>query len=141
MTIKEKQEKVVGEFSMFEDWMDKYAYLIELGKELPVIDEKFKTQQYLISGCQSRVWLHAGLQDGKIVFTADSDAVITKGIVSLLVRVLSGHTPDEIVAADFEFLNKIGLKDHLSPTRANGLQSMVKQIQLYAKAFQLKMKS
>jgi len=141
MTIKEKQEKVVGEFSMFEDWMDKYAYLIELGKELPVIDEKFKTQQYLISGCQSRVWLHAGLQDGKIVFTADSDAVITKGIVSLLVRVLSGHTPDEIVAADFDFLNKIGLKDHLSPTRANGLQSMVKQIQLYAKAFQLKMKS
>ena len=138
MTIKEKQEAVVEEFSMFDDWMDKYAYLIDLGKELPVIDEKYKTQQFLISGCQSRVWLHAELLDGKIVFTADSDAVITKGIVSLLVRVLSGHTPREIVNADFEFLNTIGLKDHLSPTRANGLQSMVKQIQLYARAFQLK---
>lgn len=141
MTIKENQEAIVQEFSMFDDWMDKYAYLIELGKELPKIDDKFKTQQYLITGCQSRVWLHAELLDGKIVFTADSDAVITKGIVSLLIRVLSGHTPDEIVSADFEFLNEIGLKDHLSPTRANGLQSMVKQIQLYAKAFQLKMKS
>ena len=141
MTIKENQEAVVEEFSMFDDWMDKYAYLIELGKELPVIDEKYKTQQFLISGCQSRVWLHAELLDGNIVFTADSDAVITKGIVSLLVRVLSGHTPDEIVSANFEFLNEIGLKDHLSPTRANGLQSMVKQIQLYARAFQLKMKN
>ena len=140
MTIKEKQVAVVEEFSMFEDWMDKYAYLIELGKELSVIDEQYKTQQFLISGCQSRVWLHAELLDGNIVFTADSDAVITKGIVSLLVRVLSGHTPDEIVEADFEFLNEIGLKDHLSPTRANGLQSMVKQIQLYARAFQLKAK-
>lgn len=126
---------------MFDDWMDKYAYLIELGKELPVIDEKYKTQQFLISGCQSRVWLHAELLDGNIVFTADSDAVITKGIVTLLVRVLSGHTPDEIVSANFEFLNEIGLQEHLSPTRANGLQSMVKQIQLYARAFQLKMKN
>jgi cysteine desulfuration protein SufE len=141
MTIKEKQAAVVEEFSMFDDWMDKYAYLIELGKELPVVDEKYKTKQFLISGCQSRVWLHAELLDGKIVFTADSDAVITKGIVSLLVRVLSGQTPDEIVKSDFEFLNSIGLKDHLSPTRANGLQSMVKQIQLYARAFQLKMKN
>lgn len=138
MTIVEKQEALVEEFSMFDDWMDKYAYLIELGKELPVIDEKYKTQQYLISGCQSRVWLHAELLDDKIVLTADSDAVITKGIVSLLIRVLSGHTADEIVTTNFEFLNEIGLKDHLSPTRANGLQSMVRQIQLYARAFQLK---
>lgn len=138
MTIVEKQEALVEEFSMFDDWMDKYAYLIELGKELPVIDEKYKTQQYLISGCQSRVWLHAELLDDKIVLTADSDAVITKGIVSLLIRVLSGHTADEIVNTNFEFLNVIGLKDHLSPTRANGLQSMVRQIQLYARAFQLK---
>lgn len=141
MTIKENQKAVVEEFSMFDDWMDKYAYLIELGKELPKIDEKYKTQQFLISGCQSRVWLHAELLDGNIVFTADSDAVITKGIVSLLVRVLSGHTPDEIVSANFEFLNEIGLQEHLSPTRANGLQSMVKQIQLYARAFQLKSKN
>lgn len=141
MNIKEKQEAVVEEFSMFDDWMDKYAYLIELGKDLPVIDEKYKTKQFLISGCQSRVWLHAELLDGKIVFTADSDAIITKGIVSLLVGVLSGNTPDEIVSADFEFVNAIGLKEHLSPTRANGLQSMVKQIQLYARAFQLKSKN
>ena len=138
MTIQEKQEAVVEEFSMFDDWMDKYAYLIDLGKELPLIDEKYRTKQFLISGCQSRVWLHAELIDGKIVLTADSDAVITKGIVSLLVRVMSGHTPKEIVNADFEFLNSIGLSEHLSPTRANGLQSMIKQIQLYARAFQLK---
>ncbi len=138
MTIKEKQDALVEEFSMFDDWMDKYAYLIELGKDLPVIDEKFKTKQYLITGCQSRVWLHAELIDGKIVLSADSDAVITKGIVSLLIRVLSNHTPDEIVKTDFGFLDQIGLKQHLSPTRANGLQSMVKQIHLYARAFQLK---
>jgi len=138
MTIQEKQEAVVEEFSMFDDWMDKYAYLIDLGKELPLIDEKYRTKQFLISGCQSRVWLHAELIDGKIVLTADSDAVITKGIVSLLVRVMSGHTPKEIIDADFEFLNSIGLSEHLSPTRANGLQSMIKQIKLYARAFQLK---
>jgi len=138
MTIQEKQEAVVEEFSIFDDWMDKYAYLIDLGKELPLIDEKYRTKQFLISGCQSRVWLHAELIDGKIVLTADSDAVITKGIVSLLVRVMSGHTPKEIVNADFEFLNSIGLSEHLSPTRANGLQSMIKQIKLYARAFQLK---
>ena len=138
MTIQEKQEAVVEEFSMFDDWMDKYAYLIDLGKELPLIDEKYRTRQFLISGCQSRVWLHAELIDGKIVLTADSDAVITKGIVSLLVRVMSGHTPKEIVNADFEFLNSIGLSEHLSPTRASGLQSMIKQIKLYARAFQLK---
>ncbi len=141
MTIEEKQKAVTDEFSMFDDWMDKYAYLIELGKDLPVIDEKYKTAQYLISGCQSRVWLHASYEGGKIFFTADSDAVITKGIISLLVRVLSGHTPDEILNANFDFLEKIGLKEHLSPTRSNGLLSMIKQIQLYAKAFKLKEKN
>lgn len=140
MTINENAQAVVEEFSMFDDWMDKYAYLIELGKDLPVIDSQFKTNNHLISGCQSRVWLHAEEQNGHIVFTADSDAVITKGIVSLLIRVLSDHTPDEILACDFSFLEKIGLQEHLSPTRANGLASMLKQIQLYAKAFQLKLR-
>jgi len=138
MSIQEKEQAVIGEFSMFGDWMDKYAYLIELGKELPVIEEQYKTNQYLISGCQSRVWLHAEMRDGKVFFTADSDAVITKGIVSLLIRVLNEHSPDEILKADFKFLEEIGLKEHLSPTRANGLLSMIKQIQLYARAFQLK---
>ena len=138
MTIKESQEAIVNEFAMFDEWMDKYAYLIELGKDLPVIQEQYKTNQYLISGCQSRVWLHAELLEGKVVFTADSDAVITKGIVSLLIRVFSNHTPEEIMQSNFEFLEEIGLKDHLSPTRANGLLSMMKQIQLYAKAFHLK---
>jgi cysteine desulfuration protein SufE len=138
MTIQEQQQAIVDEFSMFDDWMDKYAYLIELGKDLPEIEEKYKTKQYLISGCQSRVWLHAQMRDGRLVLSADSDAVITKGIVSLLIRVLSEHTPEEIMATDFGFLDTIGLKAHLSPTRANGLQSMIKQIQLYARAFQLK---
>lgn len=138
MTINEKQEKVIEEFSMFDDWMDKYAYLIELGKEMPLIDEKFKTNQYLISGCQSRVWLHAELQDEKMILTADSDAVITKGIVSLLIQVLSNQKPQDILKAKLVFPEKIGLQDHLSPTRANGLQSMIKQIQLYAQAFVLK---
>ncbi len=138
MTIAEKQQEVINEFSMFDDWMDKYAYLIELGKDLPVIDDQYRTEQQLISGCQSRVWLHAAYHDGSIKLTADSDAVITKGIVSLLIRVLSGHSPQEILSADFDFLETIGLKDHLSPTRANGLVSMVKQIQLYARAFHLK---
>jgi cysteine desulfuration protein SufE len=138
MAIKDNQEAVVNEFAMFDEWMDKYAYLIELGKDLPVIQEQYKTNQFLISGCQSRVWLHAELVDGKVVFTADSDAVITKGIVSLLIRVFSNHTPEEIMQSDFQFLEEIGLKNHLSPTRANGLLSMMKQIQLYAKAFHLK---
>jgi len=138
MTIQEKQEKVINEFSMFEDWMDKYAYLIDLGKDLPMIDEKYKTKQYLISGCQSRVWLHAEMQEGKMMLSADSDAVITKGIVSLLIRVLSGQTPDDILKTELTFPEKIGLKDHLSPTRANGLQSMIKQSKLYAQAFLLK---
>ena len=138
MTIKEKQEKIIEEFSMFDDWMDKYSYLIELGKDLPLIEEQYKTKQYLISGCQSRVWLHAEMKEGKMVLTADSDAVITKGIVSLLIRVLSDQAPYDILKADLVFPEKIGLKDHLSPTRANGLQSMIRQIQLYAQAFILK---
>jgi len=139
MTIKEKENVIIEEFSIFDDWMDKYAYLIELGKELPVIDEQYKTNQYLITGCQSRAWLFAEVdENGKVFFTADSDAVITKGIISLLIKVLSGNTPKEILDTDLSFLEKIGLKEHLSPTRANGLVSMVKQIQFYARAFQLK---
>jgi len=139
MTIKEKENVIIEEFSIFDDWMDKYAYLIELGKELPVIDEKYKTTQYLITGCQSRAWLFAEVdENGKVFFTADSDAVITKGIISLLIKVLSGNTPKEILDTDLSFLEKIGLKEHLSPTRANGLVSMVKQIQFYARAFQVK---
>ena len=140
MTIAEKEQEVIADFSLFEDWMDKYAYLIELGKELPLIDEKYKTNQYLISGCQSRVWLHAELKEGKMLLTADSDAVITRGIISLLISVLSGYIPAEILEVKMDFLDKIGLKEHLSPTRANGLSSMVKQIMLYARAFQIKSK-
>ncbi|MCF6170014.1 MAG: SufE family protein [Bacteroidales bacterium] len=138
MTIQEKAQTVIDEFAMFDDWMDKYAYLIELGKDLPLIDEKYKDNQHLISGCQSRVWLHAELKDDRMYLTADSDAVITKGIASLLIRVLSGQAPKEILEADLGFLKDIGLQEHLSPTRANGLMSMIKQIQLYARAFLLK---
>ncbi len=138
MTIEEKANSLVEEFQMFDEWMDKYSYIIELGKEMPLIDEKYKDPQHLISGCQSRVWLYAEMKEGKVVFTADSDAVITKGIISLLLRVVSNETPMDIANADFSFIEEIGLKDHLSPTRANGLVSMMKQIKLYAKAFQLK---
>jgi len=138
MTIEEKANSLVEEFQMFDEWMDKYSYIIELGKEMPLIDEKYKDPQHLISGCQSRVWLYAEMKEGKVVFTADSDAVITKGIISLLLRVVSKETPKDIANADFSFIEEIGLKDHLSPTRANGLVSMMKQIKLYAKAFQLK---
>lgn len=138
MTIEEKANSLVEEFQMFDEWMDKYSYIIELGKEMPLIDKKYKDPQHLISGCQSRVWLYAEMNDGKISFTADSDAVITKGIISLLLRIVSNETPKDIVNADFSFIEEIGLKDHLSPTRANGLVSMMKQIKLYAKAFQLK---
>jgi cysteine desulfuration protein SufE len=141
MTIPDKENQIISEFSLFEDWMDKYNYLIELGKSLPLIDEKYKTDPYVITGCQSKVWLHAALENGKVLFTADSDAIITKGIVNLLIMVLSGHTPDEILAADMEFIEKIGLREHLSPTRSNGLTSMIKQMKLYALAFQAKMKS
>lgn len=136
MTIKEKQEEIVEEFALFDEWMDKYEYIIELGKDLPLIDEKYKVEENLIKGCQSKVWLHAELVDGKIIFTADSDAIITKGIVGLVIRVFSGHTPKEIIETDLFFIDQIGLQEHLSPTRSNGLLSMLKQIKMYAIAFQ-----
>ncbi|MBP7102061.1 MAG: SufE family protein [Bacteroidales bacterium] len=135
MSIQESEEKIIEEFSYFEDWMDKYNYIIELGKTLPLINESFKTDAYLISGCQSNVWLHAEYQNGRIYFSGDSDAIITKGIVNLLIRVLSGHTPDDILQAKLEYIDTIGLKNHLSPTRSNGLVSMIKQMKLYALAF------
>ncbi len=137
-TMKEVEQNLMEEFEMFDDWMDKYNYIIELGKELPMIDEQYKTPEYLIEGCQSQVWLHADYKEGKIFFTADSDAIITKGIVNLLIRVLSGHTPQEILDNDLSYLNAIGLREHLSPTRSNGLASMIKQIKLYAVAFKEK---
>ena len=141
MTIQEIEDRIIGEFNQFDDWMDKYNYLIELGKSLPLIDEKYKTDQYLISGCQSRVWVSAEMNDGKVIFKADSDAVITKGIASLLVRVLSGQSPDDILHSDLGFLDQIGLREHLSPTRSNGLTSMVKQMKLYALVFKTKAES
>ena len=140
MTINEKQDEIIEEFSVFDDWMDKYAYLIEIGNSLEGFDDKNRVEQNLIEGCQSRVWLNGELKDGKVYFTADSDAIITKGIVALLIRVLSGHTPDEILEADLYFIEKIGLKEHLSPTRSNGLVSMIKQMRMYALAFKSKMK-
>ena len=135
MTIKEIQDSIVEEFSMFDDWMDRYAMLIEMGKDCPMIDAQYRNDNYLINGCQSRVWLHAKMEDGKVYFSADSDAVITKGIINLLIKVLSGQRPSDIVAADMSFLDEIGLKEHLSPTRSNGLLSMVKQMMLYAEVF------
>jgi len=138
MMIADIENQIIDEFSMFEDWMDKYNYLIELGKSLPLIDEKYKTDQYIISGCQSKVWLHAAFQNGLITFTADSDAIITKGIINLLIRVLSNHTPDEIISSNMAFVDQIGLKEHLSPTRSNGLTSMIKQMKFYALAFKMK---
>jgi cysteine desulfuration protein SufE len=137
-TISEKENKIVEEFEDYEDWLDKYNYLIEMGKDLPMIDEKHKVKQNLISGCQSSVWLYGEYRDGRIYFSADSDAVITKGIVNLLIRVLSGQTPQAIIDTDLEFIDKIGLKEHLSPTRSNGLVSMIKQMKLYALAFKTK---
>lgn len=134
MTINDIQDELIEDFSFFEDWMAKYEYIIQLGKELPLIDDAYKKPEYLIKGCQSQVWLQADLADGKVIFTADSDAVITKGLVSLMVKVLSNHSPDEIVEADLYFIDQIGLKEHLSPTRANGLVSMVKQMKMYALA-------
>ena len=130
MTIKEVEQQIIDEFSVFTDWLDKYEYLIELGKSLPLIDEKKKIDENLIRGCQSKVWLAADYVDGKIYFTADSDAIITKGIISLLIRVFSGRTPQEILDADLNFIKEIGLQDNLSPTRSNGLVSMIKQIKL-----------
>lgn len=138
MTINEAQDEVIEEFSDFTDWMDKYQLLIDLGNEQKPLDDKYKTESNLIDGCQSRVWLQADYEDGKIYFTAESDALIVKGIIALLIRVLSGHTPQEILDTDLYFIDRIGLKDHLSPTRSNGLLAMVKQIRMYALAFKVK---
>lgn len=138
MTINEIQDEVIEEFSDFTDWMDKYQLLIDLGNEQPTLDEKYKTESNLIDGCQSRVWLQADYIDGKIKFTAESDALIVKGIIALLIRVLSGHTPQEILDANLYFIDSIGLKEHLSPTRSNGLLAMVKQIRMYALAYKMK---
>ncbi len=137
-TINELQDEVVEEFSGFDDWMDKYQMLIDLGNDLEPLDDKYKTEQNLIDGCQSRVWLQCDYVDGKLVFTADSDALIVKGIIALLIEVLSGHTPAEILDADLYFIDKIGLREHLSPTRSNGLLAMVKQIKAYALAYSVK---
>lgn len=134
-TISAVQEEIVEEFSMFEDWMQRYEYMIELGKSLPLIESKFKTEDYIIKGCQSKVWVNADLVNNKLVFTADSDAIITKGIIAILIRVFSHQHPDAILEADTAFIDKIGLKEHLSPTRANGLVSMIKQLKMYAIAF------
>ena len=135
MTIDEKQNEIIAEFADIDDWMDRYGYIIDLGNSLPPIDEKYRTPNHLIEGCQSRVWLNAELRDGKVYYTADSDAIIVKGIISLLIDVLSGHTPDEILNANLRFIDEIGLSSHLSPTRSNGLLAMVKQMRLYALAF------
>lgn len=138
MTILEAEQQIINEFSLFDDWMDRYNYIIELGKSLPAIDEKYKTDQYLISGCQSKVWLYAEFIEGKVHFTADSDAIITKGIVNLLIRVLSEQKPQDIIDAPLAYVDAIGLKEHLSPTRSNGLVSMIKQMKMYAMVFKLK---
>ena len=137
--MNEIQEEIIAEFEVFEDWLDKYNYLIELSNDLPIMDPKYKTSEYLINGCQSKVWLRADLVDEKIRFTADSDAIITKGIVSLLIRVLSDRDPAEIMDTDLVFIDRIGLRENLSPTRSNGLLSMVKQMKLYALAYKTKM--
>ncbi len=135
-TIESIQNEIVEEFSLFEDWMQRYEYMIELGKSLPLIDEKYKTEDHIIKGCQSKVWIHADLEEDQLKFTADSDAIITKGIIALLIRVFSNQHPKDILEANTDFIDKIGLKEHLSPTRANGLVSMIKQIKMYAVAFQ-----
>ncbi|MCI1779001.1 MAG: SufE family protein [Bacteroidales bacterium] len=135
MKIQDIENEIVEEFSAFTDWMDKYEYLIDLGKNLPIIDNGYKTDGNLINGCQSRVWLSCTISDGKLYFSADSDAIITKGIISLLIRVFNGQSPEDILKSDLGFIDKIGLKENLSPTRANGLLSMIKQIKLYALAF------
>lgn len=136
MQIQEIQEEIVDEFAMFEDWMQRYEYMIELGKSLPLIDEEYKTDDNIIKGCQSKVWVHAELDADKLVFTADSDAIITKGIIAILIRAFSNQKPADIIDANTDFIDEIGLKEHLSPTRANGLVSMIKQIKLYAVAYQ-----
>ena len=132
-SIAEAENAIIEEFELFDDWMDKYNYIIELGKSLPLIDPQYKDDAHLIPGCQSQVWLHAEMNDGKLFFRADSDAIITKGIINLLIRVLSGHTPQEILSSDLGYIDQIGIKEHLSPTRSNGLLSMIQQIRGYAK--------
>lgn len=141
MTIATIQEEIIDEFSMFEDWMLRYEYMIDLGKSLPIINENLKTDELLIKGCQSKVWLNADLVNDKIIFTADSDAIITKGIIAILIRVFSNQSPEDIINANTDFIDKIGLKEHLSPTRANGLVSMIKQLKLYALAYQAQLKN
>lgn len=136
MQIKKIQEEIVDEFAMFEDWMQRYEYMIDLGKSLPMIQEEYKTDDNIIKGCQSKVWVHAELEKDKLVFTADSDAIITKGIIAILIRVFSNQKPADIIESDTKFIDEIGLKEHLSPTRANGLVSMIKQLKLYAVAYQ-----
>jgi len=136
MTIKAIQDDIIDEFSMFEDWEERYQYMIDLGKTLPLIEEQYKTQENIIKGCQSKVWVHAEMEEDKVVFTADSDAIITKGIIAILIRVFSNQHPKDIIAADTDFIDEIGLKEHLSPTRANGLVSMIKQLKMYAIAYQ-----
>lgn len=135
MTIKETQEEVIDEFAMFDDWEERFQYVIDLGKTLPLIDEKYKTDDNTIKGCQSKVWLHSEETDGKVMFTADSDAIITKGIIAILIRVFSNQNAEDILEADTKFIDQIGLKEQLSPTRANGLVSMIKQIKMYALAY------
>jgi cysteine desulfuration protein SufE len=138
MKIKDIQEEIVDEFSMFDDWMQRYEYIIDLGKNLPLIKEEFKTENNLIKGCQSKVWLQGEQSSDNVVFTADSDAILTKGIIAILIRVFSNQSPKDIIAADMNFIDQIGLKEHLSPTRANGLVSMIKNIKMYALAFDAK---
>ena len=136
MTIQEVQNEIIDEFAMFEDWEERYQYMIDLGKDLPIIDNKYKTDDNIIKGCQSNVWVHANMENDKINFTADSDAIITKGIIAILIRVFSNQHPKDILEANTDFIDKIGLKEHLSPTRANGLVSMIKQLKMYAIAYQ-----
>jgi cysteine desulfuration protein SufE len=138
MTISEKEAQLVEEFSSFDDWLEKYELILDIGKSLTPLPNEYKTDKYVISGCQSKVWLTAEYRDGKVYFSADSDAIITKGIVSMLISVLSGHSPDEIESAELSFIDSIGLREHLSPTRSNGLASMVKQMKLYAMVFKMK---
>lgn len=138
MTIQEIQNEIVNEFSMFDDWMQRYEYIIDLGKALPLIEEKYKTEENIIKGCQSKVWVHGEEENGKIVFTADSDAILTKGIIAILIRAFSNQKPEAILEANTDFIDEIGLKEHLSPTRANGLVSMIKQLKMYALAFNAK---
>ena len=139
MTIKDIQEEIIDEFAMFDDWMQRYEYMIELGKSLPLIDEQYKTNDNLIKGCQSKVWVHGELNDDKIEFTADSDAIITKGIIAILIRTFSNQKPEDILQSNTDFIDEIGLKEHLSATRANGLVSMIKQLKFYAVAYQVKL--